>query len=227
MEPPQAATAASSFLPSAENVTVCTDAVCPASISAAACRVRYSMMPPPTLPTVVPSGRSSSFGADLPRGGAVPCNDRRQHCRLAVLCGLLHRRQKRRSKALGLRAGVFSLPRSAPEWTARSLRLFWPRWQVRWGPAQLPPVQHPPRLPAAVAVPVRPGPGCPSCQRKPPVSARSAPGRPHQRHGRGSRPQSRSLPRRAPAPVPVQTVSRGPCPLRHPAGPAHIPCGPP
>jgi len=37
----------------------------------------------------------------------VPCNDRRQHCRLAVLCGLLHRRQKRRSKALGLRAGVF------------------------------------------------------------------------------------------------------------------------
>ena len=37
----------------------------------------------------------------------MPCNDRRQHCRLAVLCGLLHRRQKRRSKAIGLRAGVF------------------------------------------------------------------------------------------------------------------------
>ena len=52
-------------------------------------------------------GQEQHFGADLPRGGAVPCNDRRQHCRLAVLCGLLHRRQKRRSKALGLRAGVF------------------------------------------------------------------------------------------------------------------------
>mgnify|MGYP000251263632 CR=1 FL=1 len=52
-------------------------------------------------------GQEQHFGADLPRGGAVPCNDRRQHCRLAVLCGLLHRCQKRRSKALGLRAGVF------------------------------------------------------------------------------------------------------------------------